>query len=174
MTTWPTLLAGFVLAAGTGTAPPDTGKLVVAETLRAEPFRDARVLAPLKAGENLQIVKRQGGWYQVRSGKRSGWVRMLSVRRAESGKANVVREASGLLDLASGRAGTGKVLATTGIRGLDEEQLKAAAFDAAALVESDGYVKSVEAAASFAARGRLVARRLEYLADPAQTGAGHE
>ena len=167
----------FVLAMVLMASPAlgaETGKLVVAEPLKAEPFRDAKNLAQRASGDGLQILKRQGGWYQVKSGKGNGWVRMLSVRRADVKKASAASEASGLLALASGRAGTGAVVATTGIRGLDEEQLKSAAFSESALAESDGHVKSAAEAAAFAARGKLVARKLDYLPEPVREEAARD
>ena len=145
----------------------DVGRLQKAEPLRAQPYRDARVLSTLAAGDRVEIQKRQGGWFQVKSARGRGWVRMLSVRRAEAGKAGAATEVSGLLALASGRAGTGTVVATTGIRGLNEEQLKAAKYSAAELQLSDGYVQSSADARRFAARGKLVARAVDYLAAPA-------
>jgi len=168
------MIGGLVVGLCLGAAAPEPGKLVVAESLKAEPFRDAKSLAQLPTGESLQILKRQGAWYQVKSAKGSGWVRMLSVRRAETAKASLASEASGLLGLASGRAGTGKVVATTGIRGLDEERLKSAAFNEPAMAEAESYAKSANDAAAFAARGKLVARKLDYLPDPARAGDRRE
>jgi hypothetical protein len=152
------LAAGAALAGETGTAlKPDQ--------LRAEPFRDARTVANLSAGDKVDILKRDGGWLQVKSAKGSGWVRMLSIRRGEARKGT--GDAAGLLGLASGRAGTGRVVATTGIRGLSEEELKAARFDAAQLKLAESWATSRAEAKRFAARGKLVARRVDYLPAPA-------
>src|SRR5512142_11003 len=105
-----------------------TGSLLKADQLRAEPFRDANAVATLGPGDKAEILERRGGWFRVKTAKGTGWVRMLSVRRGEPAKASAESDVSGLLGLASGRAGTGKVVATTGIRGLNEEQLKAAKY----------------------------------------------
>lgn len=165
-------LALLCIAGPLGAA--EAGRLVSADALKAEAFRDAKTLAQLPVGERVQILTRQGGWYQVKSAKGTGWLRMLSVRRSEAPKASLASQAQGVLALASGRAGTGAVVATTGIRGLDEEQLKSAAFSESAVAEADGYVKSASDAAAFAARGKLVGRKLEYLPEPAREVAGHE
>ncbi len=61
---------------------------------------------------------------------KTGWVRMLYIRRGASGEnASAATEASGVLGLATGRAGSGNVVAATGVRGLDEEDLKEAEFN---------------------------------------------
>src|SRR3989338_407499 len=109
------LLSGALHAAESGTA-------LKADDLKTEPFRDAKTVAKLATGDKVDILKKDGGWLQVNSAKGKGWVRMLSIRKGDTRKGG---SASGLLALSSGRAGTGKVVATTGIRGLNEEELKA-------------------------------------------------
>jgi hypothetical protein len=147
-------------------APAEVGTLLKADQLKAEPFQDAKVIANLAAGNKVEILQRQGGWFRVKTAKTSGWVRMLSVRRGEAGKASAGSEVGGLLALASGRAGTGKVVATTGIRGLNEEQLKTAKYSESELALADSLVASRAAAAKFAATGKLVPRAIAYLPAP--------
>src|SRR5512144_168373 len=108
------LMQSAVLAGETGTA-------LKADAMRKEPYGDAKTVATLAVGDKVDILKKSGGWLQVKSAKGKGWVRMLSVRRGDAKKGS--GDAAGLLGLASGRAGTGKVVATTGIRGLSEEEL---------------------------------------------------
>lgn len=144
-------------------AANETGTMSKADALRAEPYIDAKPLKTLAAGEALEITARQGGWYKVRAGKAQGWVRMLSVRKGSAAKAAA---ASGLLALAAGRSATGKVVATTGVRGLNEEELKAAAFDEAEMVRAERYAVSRTDAEKFARQGKLKARPFDYL--PAQ------
>ncbi|MGE5027327.1 MAG: SH3 domain-containing protein, partial [Betaproteobacteria bacterium] len=115
----------------------------------------------------VEIVSRQGGWLRVKSAKGAGWVRMLSIRRGDAGKATAGSEVAGLLGLASGRAGTGQVVATTGVRGLNEEQLKAAKYDEAELKLVQSYSVSRQEAQAFADRGKLVPRKVDYLPEPA-------
>lgn len=64
--------------------------------------------------------------------------------------------------------GTGQIVATAGIRGLDEERLRAARFDAAELNRMESYTASAGAARSFAAQGGLSSRPVAYLPDPAR------
>lgn len=166
------MVGAFIALALAGlTAVPATAgeaaSALKAEELKAEPFRDAKTVGGLKAGDKVEILKRDGGWFQVKSARGSGWVRMLSIRRGEARKA-AGGEAAGLLGLASGRAGTGKVVATTGIRGLSEEQLKAAKYDKAELKQADSFVSSRAEAQKFAAKGGLTARKMDYLPAPAK------
>jgi hypothetical protein len=159
-------LAGLLAAAPVATA--ETGTLLKTEPLKAEPFRDANTVSTLAAGDRLKILRRQGGWFRVETARGRGWVRMLSVRRGEAGKASAQTEVGGLLALASGRAGTGEVVATTGIRGLDEEQLKAAKYSESELQLSDSLVTSAAEARTFAAGRKLAPRKIDYLPAPTE------
>lgn len=151
------LLSGALHAAESGTAlKPDD--------IKAAPYRDAKTVATLAAGDKVDILKKDGGWFQVKSARGKGWVRMLSIRKGDARKGS--GGAAGLLGLASGRAGTGKVVATTGIRGLNEEELKAAKFDEAELKRAESHATSKSAAAKFAAQGKLAARTFDYLPEP--------
>ncbi len=161
------LLAALLLAAPAAHAG-ESGAAVKADELKAEPFRDAKTVGKLAPGDKVEILKKDGGWLRVKSARGSGWVRMLSIRRGEAHKASAGGEIAGLAGLASGRAGTGRVVATTGIRGLNEEELKAAKFNEAELKLAESSLTSRAEAKKFAARGKLSARKLDYLPDPAQ------
>ena len=154
------MLAGALLCAHSVWAA-ESGTMLKADELKAEPYRDAKNTRQLMAGEKLDILSKDGGWFKVKAGKSSGWVRMLSVRKGDARKGS--NEASGLLALSSGRAGTGKVVATTGVRGLNEEELKAASFNAEELKLAESYTVSRVDAQQFAKSGKLVARSFDYL-----------
>ena len=141
-------------AAETGAALRDTD-------IRKEAFGDAQLVATLKASDKVQILAKDGGWLKIKSTRGQGWVRMLSIRKDE-GKA-AKNETKGLLNVASGRAGTGKVVASTGVRGLGEEELKAAKFNAQELQLAESYSVSNAQAQQFANAGKLVARKFDYL-----------
>jgi hypothetical protein len=158
------LALGLVGAAWAG----ERGSALKADDIKSEPYRDAQTVGALKAGDAVEILKSQGGWLQVKSVKGNGWVRMLSVRRgaARTGSSDL----SGLSGVATGRAGTGQVVATTGIRGLNEEELKAAKFDEAQVKKLESFSVGKAEAKKFAAEGKLAARSLEYLPAPAAGG----
>jgi hypothetical protein len=139
----------------------EAGSMSKADDMKTEPFRDAKSVKALAMGEKLDILSKQGGWFKVKAGKAIGWVHMLSVRKgdAKQGASNV----TGLLALSSGRSGTGKVVASTGVRGLNEEELKAATFNEAELKRAEANASSKADAAAFAKQGKLVARSFDYL-----------
>ena len=158
---WITLLA---CACCTTTAwAGEAGTVLKSDAIKAAPFSDAKDVGAIRRGDTVDILKRQGGWYQVSSAKGNGWVRMLSVRKGEARKAN---EVTGLAGLASGRAGTGKVVATTGVRGLSEEELKAAQFNESEVNNMEAQTVSKDDARRFAAQGKLKSSRFDYLAKP--------
>lgn len=126
--------------------------------LKKEPYRDARTVGVLATGDKVEILNKQGGWYYVRSAKGSGWIRMLSVRRSEARRLAV--EAAALRGLATGRAGTGQVVSTTGIRGLSEADLKAATYNGAELRKLESFGATPEQAQDFAAQGALKPRQV--------------
>jgi hypothetical protein len=144
----------------------ESGSALKADDIKVEPFRDARTVGSLSSGDKVEIFSKDGGWLNVKSTKGNGWVRMLSIRKAGYGKGT--DNAGGLLALASGRAGTGKVVATTGIRGLNEEELKAAQFNAEQLTLAESYGMSQAQAQQFAAQGKLKARSVDYLQEGAK------
>jgi hypothetical protein len=150
------LLQSAALAAESGTA-------LKADAIRAEPFGDAKQVAALATGDKVEILNKDGGWLQVKSAKGKGWVRMLSIRKGDAKKGS--GDAAGLLAMTSGRAGTGKVVATTGIRGLNEEELKAASFDEKELQLAESYAVKKTDAQQFAKQGALAARPFAYLPD---------
>jgi len=159
----PIVLGALLLAVGAALAG-EGGSVLKADDLRAEPFRDAKAVGSLAPGDQVEILKKQGGWFQVKTGKGSGWVRMLSIRRGEARKGG--GDAAGLLGLASGRAGTGRVVATTGIRGLSEEELKEATYNEAEVKQVEAYATTRAGAQQFAADGKLAARKVNYLPVP--------
>lgn len=155
-------LPGVALAAETGTALKN-------DTLRKEPFADAAVAGSIKRSDKVQILAKKGAWLQIKAGASTGWVRLLSVKRGAGGSSN---EAAGVLGLASGRAGTGKVVSTTGVRGLNEEDLKSAKYSDEEIKTLEANTVNEAAGKQFAAAGGLKARKLDYLPQPQPAAAG--
>ena len=141
----------------------EKGALIKADELKVEPFRDAKTVTTLALGDSVDILSKKGGWLKVKSAKGSGWVRMLSIRRNAARNDNSAKELAGLAGLASGRSGTGRIIAATGIRGLNEEQLKAAAFNEEEIKLAESFQTSRTEAKKFASQGKLVARKMDYL-----------
>jgi len=103
----------FVLVAAAVPALADVAVLQRPAELKAEKFSDAQTLAQLKKGDKVEIVRRQGVWVQVTSGKISGW---MILDTPAAGAAQAVAPV-GLLALESGRSGQSGLIATTGVRG---------------------------------------------------------
>lgn len=154
------LLIPALLAAGMAWAA-ETGSALKNDSLKAEPFGDAKSVGALARGDKLEILEKKGAWLKVKSAKAQGWVRLLSVKRSGSGS-----EAGGVLALASGRAGTGQVVSTTGVRGLNEEELKAAKFNEEEVKTLEANTVSAEDAKKYASAGGLSAKKIDYLPEP--------
>ena len=142
----------------------ETGSAIKNDTLRAEPYTDAKTSGSLVRGDKLEIIGKQSAWLKVKTSKATGWVRLLSVKRDGSSASS----AAGALSVASGRAGTGQVVATTGVRGLNEEELKAAKFSEPEMKTLESYTQSVEQGQKFATAGHLQAIKFDYLPEAAQ------
>lgn len=165
------LALALALAGWVGIArAQETATALKAEEIRAEPFADAGTVGMLKKGESVTLLRRQGGWAEVRTPKGSGWVRLLSVRRGTGGT-NAGADVSALAGIASGRAGTGQVVSATGVRGLGEEDMKAARFDPAELQRAEASAVSPDQARRFAAEAGLASRALAWLPAPAPAAA---
>jgi hypothetical protein len=142
----------------------DPGTLVRADTLRARNAADAPEVASLAAGSKVKILSRDGAWYQVNADGKSGWVRMMSVRRSAAASSDV----AGLAGIASGRTGTGKVVTTTGVRGLDSGDLTAATFDEARIAKAESLRVTRADAEAFARQAGLVVQAVPALPAPAK------
>lgn len=134
------------------------GTAIKMDSLRAEPFADAKTVGSLNKNDSVEILTKKGAWLQVKSKKSTGWVRLLSVKRGGASSSG-----SAISDVASGRTGTGKVVSTTGIRGLSAEELKAAKFNEDEMKKMESYQTSAGDAQSYAAAGGLSANKMAYL-----------
>ncbi len=138
----------------------DAGTALKTDTIRAEPFADAKTVGSLAKNDAVDILTKKGAWLQIKTKKSAGWVRLLSVKRGASSSAN---NGKGVIDVASGRAGTGQVVSTTGIRGLSAEDLKAAKFNEEEMKKMESHTLSARDGQSFASAGGLNAVKLAYL-----------
>lgn len=136
----------------------ESGTAIKADVLRAEPFADAKTDGNLNKNDAVDILGKKGAWLQVKSKSASGWVRILSVKRGGTSTSG-----GSIADIASGRAGTGKVVSTTGIRGLSAEELKAAKFNEYEMKKMDSYAVNASDAQKFALAGGLTSTQLSYL-----------
>lgn len=136
----------------------DAGTALKADILRAEPYADAKTAGNLNKNDVVDILAKKGAWLQIKTKSASGWVRILSVKRGGASVSN-----SSVADIASGRTGTGKVVSTTGIRGLSAEELKAAKFNEDEMKKMESHAVSANDAHQFASAGGLSSSQLAYL-----------
>jgi hypothetical protein len=134
--------------------------------LKASPASDAATLAALAEQSTVEVLERKGGWTRVKTAAGAeGWVRMLALRYAGGGEAK--QGDTGIVQLLNvARTGTSGTQVTTGVRGLDPEQLKNARPNPRELERLQGYRASPDAAAAFAERGQLQPQKVDYPKEP--------
>ena len=149
--------------AATSSVHAATGVMTKDEDLRATAGAASAVVGRAAKGARVEILARQGGWTQVSSGGKSGWVRILAVKTdAPSGGG----DALGVLEATTSKRDPGKVVAVAGLRGLNEEELKLARFDAGELQLLDRYASNRAEAEQFARAAGLQAASVPYLPNP--------
>ncbi len=151
------LLLALLLVPLACLAEPAT--VIRASELKKEPATDAATLAQLPENSAVEVLERAGGWTRVKSKAGEGWVKMLALRfgaTAKGGDSGV----SQLFNVA--RTGSSGTQVTTGVRGLDEQQLANAQPNPAELAKLDKFAVDGDAAAAFAAKGKLSAKTVEY------------
>ena len=108
------LLAAPAFAQETGYAVRDT-------EIKKEPYSDAQTLGTLAEKAQVKVLDRQNGWMQIESGTQAGWVRMLAIRM-DTGSSGFMSGFKSLFSVA--RTGSSGRAVTTGVRGLDKEDIK--------------------------------------------------
>lgn len=148
----------------------DTGVVVEAAELKAEPSEGAAPRGRLEAGTRVERGTRSGGWIAVQpagTGARGGWLRVWQVRAAPDDGGNPIleglkrfsRAVSGLFG-ASDRPEVqqGDVTATIGVRGIKRGDFASASPDPAARQRVAGMRADAAAASKFAHAAGLARR----------------
>lgn len=142
---------------------PMPGTVIRQTELKAEPSVTAATLSTLPANTPVTITDRQGGWMHVVSGQQRGWVRLLHVSSQPTARtAGAREELEAAARIATGRAGSGNIAVTTGIRGLDEQQLRDAQANEEELERLEAFGVSAQDAQAHAARRGLERRQIPY------------
>lgn len=135
--------------------------VIRATELKREPATDSATVASLAENTGVEALERKGGWTRVKAGNDEGWVRMLALRFG--GTTAPKPGATGLTQIFNvARTGTSGTQVTTGVRGLDAEQIAAAQPNPAELAKLEQFAADRSAAETFAAQGKLAARPVEY------------
>jgi hypothetical protein len=162
--------SAFVLAACLLALPPmaqgrQTGITRSNADLRAAPYNDAHLIITLVKDTQLHIFSRRGPWLKVNvDAYGDGWVKLHLVRIGD----DAARERSSFSGIAAlwrswtGRGGSSGLVATTGIRGLEDQDLRNAKPDPQAVAALDAYKVSEEQARVRAEQTGLVVQQVKY------------
>jgi hypothetical protein len=135
--------------------------VIRATDLKREPATDAATVAALAENTAVEVLERRSGWTRVKAQPGEGWVRMLALRFG--GTDAPKPGASGLGQAYNvARTGSSGTQVTTGVRGLDAEQLASARPNPAELAKLQQFAADRGAASSFAAEGKLDPKPVEY------------
>ena len=161
----------LLLIATTSAALAASGTVLRADKLYSQPSATASVAGNAAKGASVTVLAKQGGWLRVTAGNTTGWMRLLSVRVGAGGLSG-----SGLGDVvgaATTRSDPSRVVAVAGLRGLNEEDLKKATFNADELVRLDKWTVTPAQSKRFASQAGLAAVQVPILVEPkpAQTPA---
>jgi hypothetical protein len=159
----PVFVAGAVLAAvlGATSAVAQQVTLERDSPLYAEPRLDAGQTAQLKQGATGEVVGKQGGWLNLKTAGGTGWLFSFNVRfpAQKAGEG----ESGAALGQVFGPRRSVSVASSIGIRGLEEEDLRQARFDAGQIKLLDGYVASKQAAEEAARAAGLAPVKVDYM-----------
>jgi hypothetical protein len=156
-----TMLLLCVAAAPAVAAP---GTVLRNDKIYSQPSSSSAVAGSVPKGASVNILSKQGGWLRVTAGKTTGWMRLLSVRAGEGGLGGA--GVGDVVGAATTRSDPSRVVAVAGLRGLNEEELKEAKFNAAELAQLDTWVVTVAQAKTFAGQASLVAVKVPALPEP--------
>ena len=125
--------------------------------LRATPAVDGKLVQTLPANTRVDVLRRVGGWYEVKTAAgASGWTRMWLLRfSSQAGGGDALKQNVAVLQ--SGRSSSTYTTATTGVRGLSEEDLKNAKPNPEAVKALEPLAVTPEDATKFAKKGGLKA-----------------
>lgn len=148
-----------------GALAGDPGQTLVAVDLKQEPFVDAKTLSNLPAGSMVDVLKRQGGWLQVKAADSTeGWLKMTSIKLGAGAAAKGESGLGSLINVArSGRSGNTGVTVATGVRGLSAEDLKHSKPSPDAVKKLDNFPKGKREGETFAGGAKLQSQKIEYL-----------
>jgi hypothetical protein len=134
--------------------------------IKSSPHTDARTLHSLPTNARVEIVGRRGGWNKIKADGTTGWVKMLSLRLAESPSGGGDNGFRTLFNVAS-QGGSGST-STTGVRGLSEEKLNNPHPNPQELERMHKLEVGKAEAQRFAQAGHLKPEQMDYLPAPAK------
>jgi len=148
------LLAAMAAVAQPVTVERDT-------PLYSEARLDSAVVTTLKQGTAGEVVAKNGAWLNFRTPAAAGWLFSFNVRFASTQTASAAGGASALGRLVGPRENV-NITSAMGVRGIGEEDLRQARFDAGQMKLLDRYAVSKADAESSARASGLSAARVDY------------
>ena len=152
--------AAMLLAVG----PAVAQKVTVEQNtpLYSEPRMESSQVAQLQQGATGEVIAKQGVWLNVKTAAATGSVFSINVR-FDSQAAEGSSGGSSLGRLFGPRRSNPSVTSTIGIRGIDEEDLKSATFNAEQMKLLNSYAASKEAAEKGSRAAGLAPANVDYL-----------
>jgi len=154
----------LLLCVSAATALAAPGTVMRDEKIYTQPNSSSAVAGNAAKGASVNILDKQGGWLRVTAGKTTGWIRILSVRAGEGGLGGT--GVGDVVGAATTRSDPSRVVAVAGLRGLNDEELKQAKFNAAELTQLETWVVTVAQAKTFAGQAGLVTVNVPALPEP--------
>jgi hypothetical protein len=154
------LYACCLFAVGCGQASAQEQAVLERDAaLLTEPRNGAPAVAQLKQGTSAEVIARKGAWVNLRTASGTGWLFSFNVRFQAAGSAPApgAKPAIG-----AAPARPTRVTPTIGIRGLDEEDMRQARFDASQMSLLDQYAATRQDAERAARASGLAPARVEY------------
>jgi len=165
-------LALCLLLCGSLARAQDSGVAARATEIMKDPSLDSAVVGRLQEAAAVKILDRQGGWMRIESAGGSGWVRLLAIRTTGTEPA-AQGNRGGIFSFlfrrpSIGGGGGGGHTVTTGVRGLDKEQIANAKPNPAELRKMAGFAASKADAERFGRSADLARQQVGYLKAPGQ------
>lgn len=126
------------------------------------PNNSGKIIEDLAADSQITIKQRQNRWTEVITSENTGWVPTLMIRIVSYTTQDTV---DGVTDVVTERlSGTNQktVVATFGIRGIDEESLKSAELSEEQLTLLESYQVTKSEASQFSRAAGLKPKKVEY------------
>lgn len=141
--------------------------------LKKEAAIDSPTLATLPGKSRVEVLKRQGGWTQIKPvAEPQGWVKMFNLKYGEGSAKS--EEGSGLGTLFNvARTGSSGTTVTTGVKGLEitRDSLQNASPNMSELKLMHGYSASKAEALQLASSGGLQKQSAPYLNESSSSTA---
>ena len=129
--------------------------------LMAEPNYNGEPIAVFNPDDKVVIKQRKSAWTKVEAGENAGWLQTLSlraIRLTSDGKSG-----DALASLTNKVASKREVVATLGVRGLEEEALLQAEFNIFQLLKLESYKVTDDNLSKFASSAGLISRDVAYI-----------